>query len=342
VEKIGQAHAKEVLKWQELARYAGDELKHLGLTVTAGVQINQSGEEMSYSIVKVQLNRQSTNTEIDLLSPQFAEKFVCGKDCQRLGLYNSKFTTQETQLTHFFFTEEGRFFEFYGGLTKLNETLAYYRASSPVILNTYLTWMWRQKLVFNSLAEFIDHLKIHITEEKLVAFSKNDFITTVSDRSSPAFLADLAATLSNNWQDDILSAMESRNPKDDWDAKVITPDKLLQNEWLAIIAQDLPTSDAKREGWEQARQNTLQLGSIACTFSDNSLGLVTELEANRATLEMIGQARKIVDGMKLYAQPGYLFNKPRSFYFVKESIRETYLLSDLATCNMEELLHGQG
>ena len=41
IEKIGQDHAEEVIKWQELARFAGNELKYLGLTVTAEVKNQQ-------------------------------------------------------------------------------------------------------------------------------------------------------------------------------------------------------------------------------------------------------------------------------------------------------------
>jgi hypothetical protein len=366
--KIGQEHAKEVLKWQELARYAGNELKYLGLTVTTGVQINQSAGQTSYSIIKVQLNRDSNHTEIDLLSPEFAEKFACGTECQKLGLYDSNFAKQETQLTQFFFAEEGRFFEFYGRLTLLNDTLADYRASSPAILKKYLALMLNRKLVFNTLSEFLDNLEMHVTEEKLLAFSNSGFISPVENRLSSTFVDDVVAALPNDWQvddlrmpdddwlvndlrmpdddwlvndlrmpDDDWLVNDLRMPADDWDSNPLTPDML-----LVKIAQDLPTSYARHESWEQAKQNTIQLGSIACTFSDNSFGVVKSLEANKVTLQVIGQARVIVDGMKLYLKPGHLFTATESFYFVKSTLNETYLLSDIATCNIENLKRGLG
>lgn len=76
IDKIGQEHAKEVIKWQELARYAGNELKYLGLTVTAGVQIEQTVDETTYSIINVHLDRNTNNTEIDLLSPEIGRAHV--------------------------------------------------------------------------------------------------------------------------------------------------------------------------------------------------------------------------------------------------------------------------
>jgi hypothetical protein len=399
---IGQEHAKEVVKWQELARYAGNELKYLELTVTAGVQINQSADKTSYSIVKVQLNRDSNITEIDLLSPEFAEKFACGKECQKLGLYDSNFAKQETQLTSFFFTEEGRFFEFYGRLTRLNDTLADYRASSPAILKKYITLLLNRKLVFNSLSEFLDHIEMHITEDKLLAYSESGFISPVNDRLSSTFLDDVIANIPNDWQlneliipdaddnwgvnnlilpdadwqaNDLIlpnthwQADDSTLPDANWQANnLIVPDANWQANNLIVpdanwqannlilpdahwnsnalkpdrlfmeIEQNLPTSYLN---WEQAKQYTIQAGSIACTFSDNSFGVVKKVEANKVILKVIAQARVIVDGMKLYPQPGHLFTAVESFYFVKGSLNDTYPLSDIATCNIEHLKRGQ-
>jgi hypothetical protein len=356
LDKIGQEHAKEVVKWQELARYAGNELKYLGLTVTAGVQINQSLEGTSYSIVKVQLNRDTNRTEVDLLSPELAEKFACGKECQKLGLYDSNFTKPETQLSSFFFEEEGRFFEFYGRLTRLNDTLADYRASSPAILKKYLTLILNRKLVFNSLLEFIDDLEMHVTEDKLLAFSKSGFISPIEDRLSTTFFGDLKANLPKDWEvhdnnlimpeydwdSNVLMPDDDWDsnvlmPDDDWDSNVLTPDDLFYERLLG----KMPTVSVTSSNWEQAKQNTIQVGSIACSFSDNSFGVVEELEANQVTLKVIAQARVIVDGIKLYPQPGYLFTSVESFYFVKSSPNETYPLSDIATCNLEHLKHGQ-
>jgi hypothetical protein len=354
LDKIGQEHAKEVTKWQELARYAGNELKYLGLTVTAGVQVNQGPEGTSYSIVKVQLNRDANHTEIDLLSPELAEKFACGKDCQKLGLYDSNFAKPETQLSSFFFEEEGRFFEFYGSLTRLNDTLADYRASSPEILKKYLTLMLNRKLIFNSLSEFMDNLEMHVTEEKLLAFSKSGFISPAEDRLSSTFIDDLTANLPTEWE---INVDYVKMPDDDWNSNASTPDEIFYTGltpdelfytgltpdelFYANLISKTATLSVRTSNWEQAKQNAIQLGSIACSFSDNSFGVVKELEANEATLDVIAQARVLVDGMKLYLQPGHLFTSAESFYFVKGSPNRTYALSDIATCNLEHLKRGQ-
>jgi hypothetical protein len=378
LQKIGQEHATEVIKWQKLAEYAGNELKPLGLTITAGVQINQNAEVITYSTIKVQLNRDANHTEVDLLSPEFAEKFACGKDCQKLGMYDSNFTKPETQLSSFFFEEEGRFFEFYGRLTRLNDTLADYRASSPEILKKYLTLMLNRKLIFKSLSEFMDNLEKHITEKKLLAFSKSGFISPVEDWLSSTFLDDVIANLPIDWkvnnndsktpEDDwVFNALmpdddwdsnalmpdddwdsnalmpdddwdsNALMPDDDWDSNVLTPDDLFYESRLG----KMPTAPVSALNWEQAKQNAIQVGSIACSFSDNSFGVVKSLEANQVTLKVIAQARILVDGMKLYPQPGYLFTSVESFYFVTSSPNETYPLSDIATCNIEYLKRGQ-
>jgi len=348
LDQIGQEHAKEVVKWQELARYAGNELKYLGLTITAGVQITQSPEEITYSIINVQLNHDADHTEVDLLSPEFAEKFACGVECEKLGLYDSNFAKQQTQLTSFFSKEEGNFFEFYGRLTRLNVILANYRASSPEILKKYLNLMLNRKLVFNSLSEFFDHLDRHVTEDKLLAFSRSGFISPVEDRLSSTFKDDLISNLPPNWGINDMQVNVSRTPDDNWDLNAImpddnwdsntfTPDDLFYNRLL----DKMPTATVIRLNWEQAKQSTIQIGSIACSFSDNSFGVVKQLETNQATLEVIAQARVEIDGMKLYPQPGYLFTAPDSFYFVKAKPKETYPLSDIAPCNIEHLKRGQ-
>lgn len=348
LEKIGQEHAKEVVKWQELARYAGNELKPLGLTVTAGVQIHQSKEETTYSIINVQLNRNANNTEIDLLSPEFAEKFACSDKCQKLGLYDSNFTKQATQLSSFFYTEEGRFFEFYGKLSRLNDTLADYRASSPVILKQYLNLMVNRKLIFDSLLEFIEYFEKHITEEKLLVFSKSGFVSPVPDRLSPTFMEDLVANLPLNWDvsdspSDAIQVSDSPSnaiqmPDSNWNINDATPDEL----FFDALLSEAPTELAIRRNWEKAKQYAVQVGSIVCSFSDNIFGVVKGLDADKVTLNAIAQARVEVDGMKLYPQPGYLFTAAESFYFVKGSFNETYPLSDIATCNIEHLKRGQG
>lgn len=341
---IGQEHAKEVEKWQALANYAGNELKHLGLTVTAGVQINQSLGQLSYSIVNVQLNRDALHNEIDLLSPKFAEKFACGIKCERLGLYDSNFAEQKTQLASFFYEEEGRFFEFYGRLTRLNVLLADYRASSPEILKKYLTLLLNRKLVFDSLADFFDYLEVHINEEKLIVFSKSGFMSPEENKLTPQFSNDVIANLPSEWQineeivaDDNLQSADTEMPDNNWNINSSTADELL----FAKIAGTTSMSPIVNVTFEQAKQHNIKLGSLVCSFSDNSFGIVKKLNANQATLKVIGQARIDLDGMKLYPQPGYLFSAADSFYFVKGSSKETYPRSDIASCNIEHLKRGQ-
>lgn len=396
IDKIGQEHAKEVIKWQELARYAGNELKYLGLTVTAGVQIEQAVDETTYSIINVHLDRDTNNTEIDLLSPEFAEKLACGAECHRLSIYNASFATPETQLTHFFLEQEGRFFEFYGRLTLLNETLAYYRKSSPDIFKQYINWMVSQQRSFDSLSEFFDYLDTYITEDKLLAFSKNGFISPVQDRLSPAFLDDLVAALPQErqisavktpdsvWQLDKLipptsetklaaalpvknsvksidassadtekrlkeskptaihldprrltrpdqnwNSSDAKMPSDDWNVSQLTPE-------LQFAASSRPSISVE-EKWQQAKMRSLQVGSIACTFSDNSFGVVKEIENSNALLKVIGRTQDMVDGVKLSPKPGHLFSSNESFYFVKDSETQSYPLTDIATCDIRRL-----
>ena len=281
----------------------------------------------------MQLNRNANSTEIDLLSPEFAEKFACGKKCQKLGLYDSNFVKQETQLTSFFFTEEGRFFEFYGRLTRLNVILMDYRATSPVILKEYLSLMLNRKLTFDSLIEFVEHLEIHITEQKILAFSKSGFISPVSDRLSSTFLDDLIANLPKDWEVEDL-----KKPGDDWNANALTPDEL----WLTnFLSSTTPTTETIRKNWIQAKKHPIHVGSIVCSYSNNIFGLVTGIENNKVTLEVIAQAKMVVDGFKQYTHPGYLFTAPESFYFIKAPLKKSYPQSDIAPCNIEHFKRGQ-
>jgi hypothetical protein len=191
--------------------------------------------------------------------------------------------------------------------------------------------MLNRKLVFDSLAEFIDDLETHISEDKLLAFSRNGFISPIEDRLSPTFLDDVIVSLPK------VHGNEVTMPEDNWNNNALTADELFYDRLLAKTA----SASNIDENWKQAKQHTLQVGSIACSYSDNSFGVVKVLQANQVTLQVIAQARILVDGMKLYPQPGYLFTAVESFYFVEGTPNETYLISDVATCNIENLKRGQ-
>jgi len=365
IDRVGQGHAKEVIKWQELARYAGNELKPLGITVTAEVEIIPSQAGNSFSIVNVKLNRNINKTQIDLLSPTFAEKFACGKKCENLSIYNESFDKQETQLTNFFLVKEGAFFEFYGNLTVFNETLAYYHASSPDVLTKYLNWMMSQNESSKSLSEFLKYLDDFLTEDNLLAFAKSGFISPFEDDLSPTFLAadnidlpnsdeqnyiergiepDSAWLLETDNQNNDLISNEAdfKIPSDDWsldevilEDNELTPDMLLHLNLLNEQNNSLATSYSKVESWQQAINREVQVGSAVCTFLDNTFGIVKMLIGNKVTIELIGQARTVIDGMKETPDSGHLFSGAETFYFEEVKTEKVYLLSDVAVCDIE-------
>ncbi|MDU0354643.1 hypothetical protein RS130_12600 [Paraglaciecola aquimarina] len=361
-------------------------MKPYGLTITAGVQINSTSEPLSFSIVNVQLNHDSNSTEVDLLSPAFAEKFACAEECQNLGLYDSAFKNEQTQLTSFFYAEEGRFFEFYGRLTRLNTALADYRASVPEILEKYLTLLLNRQLKFNSLAAFIDHLEQNITEEKLLAFSKSGFISPVSNSLSPTYKQDLIASLSDYLTTDLQVVesdflTDSKSPGGNWNrGKSINPDNNWiktdsmeeSNNWIKTNSieesknwiktnsieesknwdTNMPTPDERvgkqlgtvastgltmLENWQQAKLKSIYLGALVCSYSDNTFGLVKKIGTERIQIDVIAQARVLIDGLSLYPQPGYLFSQTRPFYFVKTVQNDSYAISDIAPCNFQNI-----
>jgi hypothetical protein len=178
------------------------------------------------------------------------------------------------------------------------------------------------------------------------------------------FIDDLTANLPTEWE---INVDDVKMPDDDWNSNASTPDELFYTGltpdelfytgltpdelfytgltpdelFYANLISKTASLSVITSNWEQAKQNALQVGSIVCSFSDNSFGVVKKLEANDVTLDVIAQARVLVDGMKLYLQPGYLFTSAESFYFVKGSPNQTYTLSDIATCNVEHLKRGQ-
>jgi hypothetical protein len=190
--------------------------------------------------------------------------------------------------------------------------------------------MLNRKLVFDSLAEFIDDSETHISEDKLLAFSKSGFISPIEDRLNPTFLGDVIVSLPTIHGNELII------PENNWSNNALTADELFYDRLLTKTTR----ASIINENWEQAKQHTLQVGSIACSYSDNSFGVVKLLQANQVTLQVIAQARILVDGMKLYPQPGYLFTAAESFYFVEGTPNETYPASDVATCNIENLKRG--
>jgi len=188
VEKAGDMHAKDVLVWKELAKYAGDELGYWGLTVTGSVQMLETEVGAEYKLTNIKLARKGQKIDIDLLSPEFAEKFACGLECKELNLYQPEESKALSLLSEFIDKEEGNFFRFYGQLTNLNKKIRLYRKASPQYMMKYLTWVRVNNKGTESLQDFVNLLEEYFTEDKLASFIRGEF--DVDDNSKLMLLSD--------------------------------------------------------------------------------------------------------------------------------------------------------
>ena len=341
MDESAQQHAKDVKKWKELASYAGDELKYWDYTVTAEIKVDMDGEQKQFKLADVKLGNKSLTKRIDLLSPEFAEKFVCGEECEFVSLYKGSEGINPTALSQFFEASEGQFFRFYGKMLNVNEKLKLYRETVPNYLKMLLVRVIHTNKSYDSELEFIDELSSLLEEENFRRFIETD---TLDGQEKRIVMEDITTDLPtenphmdglpwNNGSD----VQENRVSQFDLhyaDPMESTEDESIMLAFVEREEQELLNSQFRVETLKSARAVVINVGDTVCTFSDNRFGEVESITGDDLMVKLVGTAKMIVDGLKTEAPEGYLYGNLQNVHFVRLHGSDIYNRSDLSACNI--------
>ncbi|MBU2917116.1 hypothetical protein KO505_03950 [Psychrosphaera sp. F3M07] len=366
LDKAGYRHAADITAWRELARYSNIELSYWGLTITANIQVVEGTEGLEYELKNIKLSPINGNSDLDLLSSQFMTRFACKDDCKSLSKYNTKEQFLGSLLSNFFEQQEGQFFRFYGRLTQLSDHMNLLKSESPSETKKYLNWIVEKNESFNSLGEFIGYFEEMLEADKFITFIENSNIFESGNRyeldsypndgiNQETAMTDIndlpyRETVMNDINDlpygetamtDIndLPYREGSNgiPNGilNTNFSVETPYKQVIQSLIEQEESKLPHSYQKQQTWLFAKTKKINEGDWVCTFSDNSFGVVKVISKDTVLLKIHGQARHIIDGVKLMPLAGHLFSENKDFYFIKKQLEQSYRLSDVAPCGID-------
>lgn len=325
--EFGERHAGRVAVWQQLADYAGDQFSQAGVTLAASAVKTEQG----YQLINFHLAQKLSATEINLLAPRFADKFVCQLTCAPISSFEQA-SEQGTALVALLQQHEGQIFEFYGELTNLNKQIALLKASDPELFQQYLNFLLWKNYRFNNLSDFYIFLFERFQTDALLAYARDDRLRHRGENEIEALARHASSAPQPFAQLNAKAPVAALSSKSQSTAR--TPDEQLHDQLLQQRSAKLTFAHRKKSGLSLAKAKPLITGVEACSFRDNSFGQITKVADNLITLKLAGQVKKLVDGIQMNAEPGLLLTNQTELYFVDDSRTVQYPKSDIFTCNI--------
>jgi hypothetical protein len=366
IQHVGEKHQTAAQKWKAMAQYASSNLPQFGFTVTADIVFLDTDGTPRFELSNIKLAKQHDQSSLDLIEPEFVQKFICNDTCVQLTEYiKTEHYNDETaidlmtegtflakQLQHY----EFELFDFYAELFVLNDVLLALEKSNKDELANYLAHIASQQQGASTLAGFVTNLQASLTLDQYLAFAEDPVLQyrhayqRVVQNSSPILRAatQLKQDPSNTWQaEEIMPAWQDPSaanldelqaivldiPKEAemqaWPADIWHVDAIgeEQQAWLSLAKEAKVVSH-----WDQAKIQTIQTGSTVCSYQDNYFGIVQTIEGNRISLFVQGQAKHFEDGMIDDLKAGSLFNAPSGIAFIPMLDERTFERADLGLC----------
>lgn len=356
VENASNIHSKEVSQWQDLAAFSGNELVNLGFTITANIRIDNSKDGDNLYITDIKLTSIKSNKELDLLSPSFAMRFVCGSECYRLSQLKQIEGVPQTKVAQFFEENEGAFFRFYGKLSQLNKTIMLFRETNSKELKKYLKRLITINTKYDSLELFLAEFEELLNEDEWAYFIENDRVNLYTESKYKLITNNLNDLPVNNESildlpidnDETTGAITT--PNSHWksfnksgviDEENFTGDELLVAQLISEQERKLAYNYENSQVWKASKEKNVMVGDVVCTFSDSRFGVVALIKDSVAKVSIVGQAIVILDGVNFEAPKGFLFSDQEEFYFQEQQVNKDYAISDLASCDIAHLREGE-
>jgi hypothetical protein len=405
----GDEHKTVTEKWRALSKYAESSIENYDVTISARLAIST---DKRFKLTHFKISSGSNKQDINLLTPNFENKYICSPLCYQLIEYvNFSGESGTTLLTSYFDRHEFELFKFYGDIQLLNKQLAKLAKHDQALLNSYLKSMAYQSVSFDTAKGFIQFLTEALTIPSLKSFADNpqDLLShylkkhqvknasrwntadaeryewtdiskeqnewSADNREQSEWSAKTQeqnewsansqeqnewSTYSqeqNEWSDideeknEWASATQEQN---EWTMLNKMPERVWLNEsdsfseapWL----KQLPKESAAKDGvesvtndqtgndlltWGSAKASLIKIGHNVCSYQGSFFGVVTAISFDKVTVNVLGQAKRIIEGIIYPANDGDLFSMNENLYFTPLSERKSFERSNVASCLLE-------
>lgn len=341
IKQASNAHALSIDKWSELARYSESKLNNYPITLTAQLEHVLVDQQSNFQLTNFQLSKKENSYTINLLSPNFKHKYVCSPMCYQLLEYVEKGSKTHqtvrgsTLLNEFFIQHEFELFSFYGELFKMNTQINRLEDINAQQLSTYLDYISLEKKQFNTLNNFMLYLSSALSEEHYQTFLNDPHAAQLRQKTRRTHTIFLHALHPNeSWQaskkqqtEQHLWSSNSQPERDQWLSKPNSPVRHLNN------SSATPKTGSVSKAWLLAKNNDIELKAYVCSYKENKFGQVIDISKNRVTVQLMGQAKHLQDGILYDLEQGALFNNTASSVtFMPLNTPQTFSVLDLARC----------
>ncbi|MDX2367783.1 MAG: hypothetical protein QNK36_05185 [Colwellia sp.] len=339
----GDKHKTTAEKWYALATYTESDLVKYGVTITAQFDVDFTQTPQTFKLTGFKIENDKNRRKINLLRPSFEHRYVCTPICYQLLEYVSfSGESGDTLLSNFFSEHEFELFQFYGDMVILNDKLTKLADRNKLLLSSYLNSLASKNLSFNTTKEFISYL------DKVISFSEFEyFINNPSDIYSD-FLQNQKISPSQQRLNAFNKEQEGWTTSTE--IPVITwtnsPTLLPEAIWLKEISvqnshtDGIPTtknqsSDKNQLSWQSAKATPIKVGQNVCSYQESFFGVVTAIYFDNVMVNILGQAKRINEGIVYPAEKGDLFTMNEEVYFLPLTEKRSFEKSDVASCALE-------
>lgn len=318
LQKAGRSHALTFSKWQELSRYAGKSYlsSHMPIRILGELTIEQEDQRSRFVLTNIRLAKQETPYQINLLHPQFEEKYICTPQCLQLTEYLLENTESNTLLTRYFNQQEFELFKFYGEVFSLDKEIQQVKAIDERYFQYYLDWLIAQRSESRDIESFIEYLKSSFSEQAYVSFISDpqklySHLMHSVERSeeSSALIengewlntpeveteswGDLQVKEQDNW------SVEPTSESDTWESAQSS---------AASLQSETRFDNQAEQNWQAAKNLNIELGDLVCSTSSDEFGSVQEIRGKTIVVEVVGNTLSLKDGVSVVSSPTDVFN----------------------------------
>ncbi|WP_158769197.1 hypothetical protein [Paraglaciecola sp. L1A13] len=340
LQKAGRSHALTFSKWQELSRYAGKSYlsSQVPIRIVGELTIEQEDQRRRFVLTNIRLAKQETPYQINLLHPQFEEKYICTPQCLQLTEYLLENTESNTLLTRYFKQQEFELFKFYGEVFSLDKEIQQVKAIDERYFQHYIDWLIFQRTESGDIQSFITYLKSAFSEQAYVSFISDPqklyshlmHSVEVSEESSaliengewlntPAveteFWSDAQMKEQDNWSDAQVKEQDNWSDaqvkeQDNWsDEPTNESDTWRSAETSVASLKPEPRFDNQAEqDWQAAKNLNIELGDLVCSTSSDEFGSVQEIRGKTIVVEVVGNTLSLKDGVSVASSHTDVFN----------------------------------
>jgi hypothetical protein len=323
VQLVGERHQLAAQKWYALSQYTSSELPNYGFTVIAQLGVNNKNGLSELALKKINLQPNANHISLDLLRPDFTQKYICNPQCTQLVEYAG----ENTLLSEFLELYEFELFAFYGEMYVLNAAWVKLSNENAQVLSEYLIYLSNEKDGFDSLNDLIVFLKEATTLSAYRSFINDPEMRHTSLVKQyylqPTSKAKTVSFIDANWHEGELT----NDPIQNWD---LTSEPKELETWTTPLEPNTKTSQ-----WIGVKELPIVKGDVVCSFIDSYFGMVQSVSTKHIEVFIQGQARKSQDGLNTNVTSGSLFQENANLEFLPMAEKKQFVKSDIALCNIQ-------